>query len=106
MTTALVRQAPSYPAFLRAARLYIGGFLLIAVPVVLYVFDLGAWFLLASAAGIALVVIGAVLARDGYRRIERELSNQPIPAEARAAFAGDVRSVSTLAAFQDLVRRR
>jgi hypothetical protein len=93
-----VRRAPSYPAFLRVARLYASGLLLLMVPALIVSYSgLDLWFLLPSAAGLVLTIVGFVLAAGRYRQLERDL--------AAESLAG-VRSAATIAAFQDLVRRR
>ncbi|MEU7903634.1 hypothetical protein [Actinoplanes sp. NPDC049118] len=94
----VVRRAPSYPAFLRVARLYASGLALLMIPVLVVACSgLDVWFLLPSAAGFALLVVAFVLAAKGYQQLEHDLPDEKITG---------VRSAATIAAFQDLVRRR
>lgn len=93
-----VRTAPAYPAFLRAGRVYAAGYALMLTPAVLVmVLALGSAVLLVSLLGLLVAIAGGFMARSGFQRLEQELAPERHT---------EVRSAATIAAFQDLLRRR
>ncbi|WP_203905107.1 hypothetical protein [Virgisporangium aliadipatigenens] len=92
-----MRKAPGYPGFLRAARLYAGGFAIL--PCALVPLNLGSDLGFALLVGIAaaLVAAGVVLLRRALRLLDHDLAG-----ESREGIG----SAATIAAFQDLIRAR
>jgi hypothetical protein len=92
-----VRRASSYPAFLSVARLYAAGLILLMAPVgVVSCSGQGAWFFL-SAVGLVMAVLAGALAARGFRKLEQDLVGEKVT---------EIRSAATIAAFQDLIRKR
>ncbi|BEL04577.1 hypothetical protein Q0Z83_027680 [Actinoplanes sichuanensis] len=91
-----IRQADSYPRALRAARLYLGGlFWMVGSALVVALTGLSIWFFLVSAAAIPFIVAGVLGARKTWTSLARELPAMP---------ENELKSASTIATFQDLLR--
>jgi hypothetical protein len=93
-----IRQADAYPQALRAARLYFGGlFWMIGSALVIALAGLSIHAFWVSAGAIPFIVVGVLGARKAASSLKRELPGMPDT---------EIRSASTIATFQDLLRKR
>ncbi|GIH05846.1 hypothetical protein Rhe02_39130 [Rhizocola hellebori] len=93
-----IRQSEAYPAVLWAGRLYVGGLVAMLVGAfVVYTLELSFSFFLLPAAAVPFVIVGAFMAKHGFRRLAREFPKVKIE---------ELRSGGTIAAFQDMFKRR
>lgn len=96
VTVEMVRQAASYPRMVLAARLYAGGLVWACVPTLVVAYSgLGPWWLLLPVPGIAMIVVGVVLARRTFRTLEREVA---------PGNTNQITSAAVIASARDLVR--
>ena len=70
---------------------------MVMAGLVTYGLGLNTWFFLLAAASIPSIIVGAVMARDVFRRLEQEFSGSRVE---------EIRSAAVIATFGDLIRRR
>ena len=93
-----IRRAVAYPLALRAARLYLGGIAWAMTSALIVAFaNLAVWFLLTSAVAIPFIWAGVRTVRKAWLCLELEVPQMP---------PHEIRSASTIVAFQDLLVRR